>query len=145
MTTAAVVAYYSRERIARISYAGHPPVLYRRASEKYWSYARPKDRVSISDGFPQNIPLAIDSDTYYGQFTISLDPGDRLFIYSDGIIEAPAPGGESFGLTRLKEVLDANRDAPAAELKTIVLAALRRFTQKKLTHDDITLIVLMIC
>ncbi|MCP4369078.1 MAG: serine/threonine-protein phosphatase, partial [Deltaproteobacteria bacterium] len=30
MTTAAVVAYYSQENEARISYAGHPPVLYKR-------------------------------------------------------------------------------------------------------------------
>jgi sigma-B regulation protein RsbU (phosphoserine phosphatase) len=108
MTTAAVVAYYSQENKARVSYAGHPPVLFRRTSDKVWSYARSPNRKSKNDGFPLDIPLAIDLDTHYGQLTISMTPGDRLFIYSDGIIEAPSPEGESFGLARLKNVLDAN-------------------------------------
>ncbi|MDH3724091.1 MAG: serine/threonine-protein phosphatase, partial [Desulfobacteraceae bacterium] len=106
MTTAAVVAYYSQESVARISYAGHPPILYRRAGDKAWSYARLSDRKDKSDGFPLNIPLAIELDTLYEQFTISMVPGDRLFVYTDGIIDTPSPEGESFGLTRLKAVLD---------------------------------------
>jgi sigma-B regulation protein RsbU (phosphoserine phosphatase) len=84
MTTAAVVAYYSQESKARISYAGHPPVLYWRAKDKVWSYARPPGRKSQSDGFPLNIPLAVDLDTLYGQLAISMIPGDRLFVYTDG-------------------------------------------------------------
>ncbi len=80
MTTAAVVAYYSQESKAKISYAGHPPVFYRRAGDKAWSYARPPKRKGQSDGFPLNIPLAIDLDTHYGQLTISMAPGDRLFV-----------------------------------------------------------------
>jgi len=145
MTTAAVVAYYSREGKARISYAGHPPVLYNRVNDKTWSYARPPGRLGQSDGFPLNIPLAIDSDTRYEQLTISMAPGDRLFVYTDGIIEAPSPEGESFGLARLKDVLDANTGAPLAELKSAVLKTLHQYTQQELTHDDVTLIVLEIC
>jgi len=144
MTTAAVVAYYSQESEARISYAGHPPVLYRRTSDKAWTYARPPGRKSKNDGFPLNIPLAVDSDTHYGQFTISMAPGDRLFIYSDGIIEAPSPAGESFGLARLKDVLDANAEAPLCDLKSAVLGTLLQYTHKELTHDDVTLIALEI-
>jgi sigma-B regulation protein RsbU (phosphoserine phosphatase) len=101
MTTAAVVAYYSQESEARVSYAGHPPVLYRRASDKAWSYARPPGRKGKTDGRPSNIPLAIDLDTLYGQLTIPMAAGDRLFVYTDGIIDAPSPEGESFGLKRL--------------------------------------------
>jgi len=39
MTTAAVVAYYSQESEAKVSYAGHPPVLYRRTTDMAWSFA----------------------------------------------------------------------------------------------------------
>jgi len=145
MTTAAVVAYYSEESEARVSYAGHPPVLYRRASEKAWSYARPPGRKGQSEGFPVNIPLAIDLDTVYGQLTISMAPGDRLFVYTDGIIDAPSPDGKSFGLARLKDVLDTNTRAPLSELKSAVLNALHQYTEKELTHDDVTLIALEIC
>ena len=145
MTTAAVVAYYSLESEAKIAYAGHPPVLYRRASEKAWSYARPPGRKGQSEGFPINIPLAIDLDTLYGQLTISMAPGDRLFVYTDGIIDAPSPDGKSFGLARLKDVLDTNTRAPLSELKSAVLNALHQYTEKELTHDDVTLIALEIC
>jgi len=94
MTTAAVVAYYTKERKARISYAGHPPILYWRTGEKAWSYARPSGRKGRNDGFRLNIPLAIDLDTLYEQFTIPMVPGDRLFIYTDGIIDTPNAEGE---------------------------------------------------
>ena len=144
MTTAAVVAYYSEESKARISYAGHPPVLYRRASDKAWSYARPPGRKGQSDGFLTNIPLAIDLDTLYEQLTIPMTSGDRLFVYTDGIIDAPSPEGESFGLARLKDTLDANPRAPLSELKSAVLKALHQYTEKELIHDDVTLIALEI-
>jgi len=145
MTTAAVVAYYSQESVARISYAGHPPILCRRAGDNAWSYARLSDRKDKSDGFPLNIPLAIELDTLYEQFTISMVPGDRLFVYTDGIIDTPSPEGESFGLTRLKAALDANPQASLSELKSVVLKTLHEYAEKELTHDDITLIALEIC
>jgi sigma-B regulation protein RsbU (phosphoserine phosphatase) len=145
MTTAAVVAYYRQEGEARVSYAGHPPVLYRRASDKAWAYARPTGRKGQSDGFPLNIPLAVDLDTHYGQLTIPMAPGDRLFVYTDGIIDAPNPEGESFGLVRLKDALEANAGAPLSELKSAVLKTLNQYTENDLTHDDVTLIALEIC
>ena len=71
--------------------------------------------------------------------------GDRLFAYTDGIIDAPNPAGESFGLTRLKETLNANSEAPLSELKSAVLKTLHEYTEKELTHDDVTLIAMEIC
>ena len=145
MTTAAVVAYYREENKARISYAGHPPVLYRLAKDKNWRYARPPGRNGQTDGFPLNIPLAVDLNTLYGQLTISMVPGDRLFVYTDGIIDAPNQEGESFGLDRLKDVLDANTGASLSELKKAVLKTLHQYTKQELTYDDITLIAMEIC
>ncbi|MFC1829644.1 PP2C family protein-serine/threonine phosphatase [Thermodesulfobacteriota bacterium] len=145
MTTAAVVAYYSQESVAKVSYAGHPPILYKRAGDKAWSFAKPPGRKGLSDGPLMNIPLAIDSDTLYGQLTIPMASGDLLFVYTDGIIDAPSPEGESFGLSRLKDVLDGNIKTPLSELKSAVLKTLYQYTEKELTHDDVTLIVLKIC
>jgi sigma-B regulation protein RsbU (phosphoserine phosphatase) len=116
-----------------------------RAKDKAWSYARPPGGKGQSDGFPLNIPLAVDLDTLYGQLTISMIPGDRLFVYTDGIIDTPSPEGESFGLTRLKNVLDANAAIPLSKLKSAVLKTLNQYAQKELTHDDLTLIALEIC
>ena len=145
MTTAAVVAYYRQENVAKVSYAGHPPVLYQRANESTWTYAKPPVRKGQSDGLPRNIPLAIDWDTLYSQVTISMTPGDRLFAYTDGIIDAPSPKGERFGLDRLKDALDANKEASLSELKSAVLETLHEFTGKEQSHDDLTMIAMEIC
>jgi hypothetical protein len=91
-----------------------------------------------------NIPLAIESDTLYGQLTIPMTTGDQLFVYTDGIIDAPSPEGECFGLARLKDVLDANTKTPRSELNSAVLRTLHQHTKKELTHDDITMITLEI-
>jgi sigma-B regulation protein RsbU (phosphoserine phosphatase) len=122
-----------------------PPVLYQRANDRGGSYARPPDRKGKGDGFPLNIPLAIDLDTLYSQIAISMTPGDRIFAYTDGIIDAPSPEGESFGLARLKDALDANTGAPLSELKSAVLQTLHEFTEEELNHDDVTLIAMEIC
>ena len=144
MTTAAVVAYYRQEGEARVSYAGHPPILYQRANDRAWTYARPHSHKDQRNGFPQNIPLAIDLDTLYSQIAISLTPGDRLFAYTDGIIDAPNPEGESFGLARLKDALDANIGVPLSEIKSAVLKTMHEFTENEPTHDDVTLIAMEI-
>ncbi|MFC1812990.1 PP2C family protein-serine/threonine phosphatase [Thermodesulfobacteriota bacterium] len=84
-------------------------------------------------------------DTHYAQLMLSMAPGDRLFVYTDGIIDAPSSGGESFGLVRLKEVLDTNTGTPLPELKSAILKTLNQYTEKELTRDDVTLIALEIC
>jgi len=43
----------------------NPPVIYQRANERVWSYARPPDRKGQSDDLLLNIPFAIDFDTLY--------------------------------------------------------------------------------
>jgi len=145
MTTAAVVAYYRQENMARISYAGHPPVLYRRADDMTWSYARPPDRKDQRKGSPANIPLAIDLDTQYRQLQIPIAPGDQLFVYTDGILDAPSPEGQSFGFDRLQDALDAIAGSPLSEIKSAVIETLNQYVQKNLTHDDVTMIALEIC
>ncbi|HKJ32616.1 MAG TPA: SpoIIE family protein phosphatase [Balneolales bacterium] len=89
--------------------------------------------------------IAIDLETQSGQITIPMVFGDRLFIYTDGIIDTPNPEAENFGLVRLKDVLDANTEASISKLKSAVLRTFNQYAQKELTHDDVTLIALEIC
>jgi sigma-B regulation protein RsbU (phosphoserine phosphatase) len=145
MTTAAVVAYYSNKCEVCISYAGHPPALYKRTTNKAWPFATPSDLNVQSEDSPVNLPLAVISDTFYGQFAIKMTSGDRLFVYTDGIIETPSPKGDLFGFDRLKNVLDANTNSSLSEIKSAVLKALNKHAKKGLTHDDVTLISLEIC
>lgn len=145
MTTAAVVAYYKNDHQALISYAGHPPLLYKRMTDKFWSFAAPPNRKVGNDSPPMNLPFDVFPDTQYRQFGIPLSKGDRLFVYSDGTIEAPSPEGEIFGKDRLKNILDENGTTPLSKLKSKLIDALHKHTGNGLTHDDITLIALEIC
>jgi len=144
MTTAAVIAYHSEEGEASVSYAGHPPVLYKRANDKEWSFATPSHEDVQGEGALLNVPLAVAPDALYGNLAIPMASGDRLFVYTDGITEACAPQGDLFGHGRLKGILDANTQVPLSELKSAVLEALRQHTQVGLGHDDVTLIALEI-
>ena len=145
MTTAAVVAHSSDTGMAYIAYAGHPPVLYKCKTDETWSFAASPPRDVPADDALMNIPLAVDAEALYSHFEIQMASGDRLFVYTDGITEAPSPEGDLFGQGRLKDILDANAKASLSELKSAVLRALLQHTRKGLTHDDVTLIALEIC
>ncbi|HUU60019.1 MAG TPA: PP2C family protein-serine/threonine phosphatase, partial [Phycisphaerae bacterium] len=140
MTTAAVLAYSGVNREAYLSRAGHPPVLRKRANEESWSVVAPDNnggRLPNTD-----LPLAVAPEAVYRQQVIPATSGDRLFIYTDGVTEAPSAAGELFGDRRLHDVLDANAGASVTELKSAVLQALHEHTGNGLTHDDVTLIAM---
>jgi sigma-B regulation protein RsbU (phosphoserine phosphatase) len=143
MTTAAVVAYYAQEQKACVSYAGHPPALFKRRQDEQWSFAVPRPE-SRASGDPTDLPLAVVSGARYEQLAISVATGDRLFVYTDGVTEARSPDGTLFGAQRLKRALDSNENLSPSRLKKAVLEALRRHTGDGLTHDDVTLIAIEI-
>jgi len=142
MTTAAVVAYSGVSDEVFLSQAGHPPILLNRKGRSSWS-AVGLDGSSVEPREPNvGLPLAVAPETVYQQQVIPITSGDRLFVYTDGVTEAPNRLGELFGTRRLTAVLDANAGAPLPCLKSAVVEALREHTGNGLTHDDVTLIAM---
>ena len=118
---------------ARISTAGHPPILRIRKSEGV-----------IEDIRTPNLALAVQASTRYTETTLNLERGDILVLYTDGITEATNDKGEQFGIDRLKELL-SDTERPSAEgLSNSILASVRAFTVKKEFHDDATIVVVKI-
>lgn len=70
----------------------------------------------------------------------SLDPGDTLVLYTDGVTESFSAKGEEFGEERLIEVLRRVCGHPAQALLDSIVAEVRSFSPHE-QHDDITLIV----
>lgn len=70
-----------------------------------------------------------------------LNPGDRLFLFTDGITEAMRPDGEEFGEAGLLSAARASRDLSPSDLKTHLLACVNQFCNSQL-HDDATLMVI---
>ena len=52
----------------------------------------------------QGIALGVVPDFPYSEATVRLDPGDRIFLYTDGVPEAEAPNKELFEDYRLKDI-----------------------------------------
>ena len=138
MTTVAVVGFNRADSNAYFSYAGHYPMLLRRRVEKRWQSVPLEKRA----GELANLPLGVDPNVRYAQQFIPVQSGDRAFLYTDGVIEAPAADGDLFGEERLQAVLDEHGDGSLIELKGAVLASLRAHTGGALTHDDVTLLTL---
>ncbi len=87
------------------------------------------------------LPLGIKADADYREGRTTLQPGDVLVIYSDGVTEAADPKGEEFGPTRLYEVVSRNVESSAAGIRDRIESALTKFSQGTQAADDITLVI----
>ena len=72
--------------------------------------------------------------------------GDRIILYTDGILEAENDREEAFGENRLGEIIRKNAARDAGTISDKILASLKNWTGKVSDtgsfQDDITLIVL---
>ncbi|MBF0289628.1 MAG: SpoIIE family protein phosphatase [SAR324 cluster bacterium] len=71
-------------------------------------------------------------------------PGDRVFLYTDGITEARSTEKEQFQEARLEKLLQQTKDLPLEEVKSEILHALQNFTRGVPARDDVTFILLEI-
>lgn len=77
--------------------------------------------------------------------TLRLEAGDRLFLYSDGVVEARrSESDEVFGFERLEESLKRHAEADPAGLRDGVLEDVRQFTGGAPRDDDQTILVLRV-
>ncbi len=83
LTTAMVVGWYREQKTLFFSYAGHHPAFVRRKTDIQWcSLTLPKSEHAI------NLPLGVGREYTYEQSSITLESGDALFIFTDGVLEA---------------------------------------------------------
>jgi sigma-B regulation protein RsbU (phosphoserine phosphatase) len=85
--------------------------------------------------------LSILEDFVYEEETLALQPGDVLVIYSDGFSEAMNPDGQQFGDEKIREVIAAHRNRPAAGIIDALVKAVRAHADTAPQADDMTLIV----
>ena len=120
--------YDARRRTLSYSNAGHFPPLHLEA--------RDVCRLN-ADG----IPLGLMEEARYGQGCRTLNPGDVLALYTDGIVEAPDAQGVEFGEERLIETLRKNQGRDLDEIIVNVLSEVERWTGGGAAHDDATLVL----
>ncbi len=74
----------------------------------------------------------------------TVDSGDVLLFYTDGLTEAMDDSKQLYGLERLSQILLKNKLGSASEIKDAILLDLELFLNKKLPQDDVTLVLLKI-
>lgn len=88
------------------------------------------------------LPLGMFRDTRYHEYYLTVEPGELLVLYTDGVTEATNPGGEEFGRERLLESVKAFRGLSARELIAAVHKDVIAWTDGQGASDDITFFVI---
>ena len=78
----------------------------------------------------------------YKEYVLELNPGDKLFVYTDGVTEATAARGEMFGAKRMIEVLNDCADGNPWEILQSVGRAVDDFVGDAEQFDDLTMMCL---
>jgi sigma-B regulation protein RsbU (phosphoserine phosphatase) len=86
------------------------------------------------------VPLGMFNTTNFPVFRFSIECGETLLIYTDGLTEARNAGGEEYGLGRVRAVADAHNTIAPSDLISHCLLDLRDFTAGTKQTDDLTLL-----
>ena len=108
--------------------AGHPsPLLLRRGE--------------VTEIFTQgSFPGGLTPEAEYAAVRETLEPGDTLVLFSDGVTEAADPQEHMFGVPRLSELLVGQHDVPLDQLQKRVVDSVENFARGASQADYITLL-----
>lgn len=88
------------------------------------------------------IALGIIPGFEYGQNTVTLNPGETIVLYTDGVTEAMNNEGEQFGLERMREVFANSAPKDSDEATRTIFDAVNAFADGAAQSDDITCLTL---
>jgi sigma-B regulation protein RsbU (phosphoserine phosphatase) len=110
----------------RYSAAGHPPMLLLRRGE-------------ITKVEENGLMLAAFDFATYATATHRLEQGDRLLLYTDGVVEAANSAGDFFGLETLSQVFRDTSGVSPSEAIDRIVSKLQSWAHAQ--EDDLTLLV----
>ena len=90
----------------------------------------------------QQLPLGMFAETRYDLQEFDLDPGDRLFVVSDGVWAADPSGRETYGERAMARAMRATRLQPPAEAVGTVMRELQAFHADADLRDDAVVVCL---
>jgi sigma-B regulation protein RsbU (phosphoserine phosphatase) len=124
--TAAYVHLNSELKELRYSAAGHPPLL----------LVRNGDVTEIKEN---GLMLAVFGSASYSTAVHKLEDGDRIVMYTDGILEASNVAGKFFGEDALYDLLIKTRGLSPAMTADSIISSVRQWSRKQ--NDDLTVLI----
>jgi sigma-B regulation protein RsbU (phosphoserine phosphatase) len=132
--TAVYMYFDAANRVGRYASAAQPPgLLWRRGSQTL-------ERLNGS-----GLLLGVRPNESYTSHEISFEVGDRLLLYSDGLVEAENAAGESFGDAALPAFIQKEQDLGADQFVDLLLKNVLTWSRSGSTggqEDDITIVVM---
>jgi sigma-B regulation protein RsbU (phosphoserine phosphatase) len=89
-----------------------------------------------------SLPLGMFKDTRYHEYYQTIEPGEMLVLYTDGVTEAQNRTGEEYGRDRLALAVKANQTLSARDLIAAVHKEVIEWTDGKGATDDVTFFVI---
>ncbi|MFC1771199.1 PP2C family protein-serine/threonine phosphatase [Candidatus Margulisiibacteriota bacterium] len=129
-----VTAFYCTLNLANktlnFSMAGHPPAVLLHKNNKI--------EILKTDG----IVLGMYENEEFEEKELELKSGDRLFLYTDGILEARNTSGEEFGFDRFVQIIKQNNKQPLPQIHDLIFEEVKDFSSSQEARDDQTLVIL---
>jgi sigma-B regulation protein RsbU (phosphoserine phosphatase) len=95
-------------------------------------------------GPPLGLPAFTDNELPYMSGSTQLMPGDLLFVFTDGVVEAVNERGEEYREDRLLPCVKNSITGSAADVLSRVMTEVNTFVGYARQHDDITALVLLV-
>ncbi len=131
--TAACLYINRYEKFVRIARAGHPSVIIQKADGNVVEY------------LPQGKALGLKTDNQYETLNQAVSSGDKILIYTDGIVEAIDTNNNMFGTERLIHIVQQTKEASCAQSIEAIYSELIQFVGDTASlEDDVTLIMVKI-
>ena len=115
--------------VMKCANAGHEYPLIKRAGGSYELF---KDKHSMALAAMENLKAR--------EYEIQLNPGDKIFVYTDGIPEAINEEVEQYGTDRLLDAINKVKDEPFTSVLPAVSGDVAAFRGKAEQFDDITML-----
>ena len=87
-----------------------------------------------------NLSIGVMPGVSYREYPFLMEPGDQLFVYTDGVPEAVNQDNEQFGTDRMLEVLNRNRTAGSRQLLLLMKEEIDAFAGDVPQFDDTTML-----
>jgi phosphoserine phosphatase RsbU/P len=125
--------YDRKKRVLHYVSAGHYPAFLK------------KKKQGLLELHTSSMALGVQMENSFPFESISLEKGDLLFLYTDGVFDAMGKEEEAFGRKRLKKFLISNDKTTSEEWSTALIEEIEEFTKGMPQYDDMTLMVIRIC
>jgi sigma-B regulation protein RsbU (phosphoserine phosphatase) len=85
-----------------------------------------------------SLPLGLEENTKYKTESLVLEPGDQLFMFTDGFVDAVNSEGLRFGDERLQDIVNQFRTYPSQQFVHELIKSIDDFADGEPQFDDLT-------